>query len=189
MSNALTIEAPAGLPFIDSTREFDAPVAAVFRAHADPDLVSRWMGPRGYTMEVGTWDFRSGGAWSFVHRDPAGAQFRFRGTFHTVRENEFAVQTFEFEGVPDIVSIESMTFEALPAKPGEKGTGGRPRTRLRGHAVYPSLAARDGMLASGMDTGMREGYERLDEVLGELATDPAVDQNDDQPETRASALR
>lgn len=162
MSNALTIEAPEGLPFIDSTREFDAPVAAVFRAHADPDLVSRWMGPHGYTMDVGRWDFRSGGAWSFVHRNPEGETFRFRGTFHTVRPDEFAIQTFEFEGVPDVVSIESMSFEALPP-----GPGGTSRTRLRGHAVYPSVEARDGMLASGMETGMREGYEQLDEVLGE----------------------
>ncbi|MEH0108282.1 SRPBCC family protein [Tersicoccus sp. MR15.9] len=165
MSNALTVEAPEGLPFIDTTREFDAPVAAVFRAHADPALVARWMGPHGYTMDVGAWDFRSGGAWSFVHRNPAGETFGFRGTFHTVRENEFAVQTFEFEGVPDVVSIESMTFEALPAEPGGDEPDGAGRCRLRGHAVYPSVEARDGMLASGMETGMREGYDRLEELV------------------------
>ncbi|GGC85635.1 activator of HSP90 ATPase [Tersicoccus solisilvae] len=164
MSNALTIEAPEGLPFIDSTREFDAPVPAVFRAHADPDLVRRWMGPRGYTMDVGAWDFRSGGSWSFVHRNPAGEEFRFRGTFHTVRQDRFAVQTFEYEGVPDVVSIESLTFEPLPA-----GPGGGSRTRLRIHAVYPSVEARDGMVASGMEGGMREGYEQLEELLRDQA--------------------
>lgn len=182
MSNALTIEAPEGLPFIDSTREFDAPVAAVFRAHADPGLVSRWMGPHGYTMEVGSWDFRSGGAWSFVHRNPAGNEFRFRGTFHTVRENEVAIQTFEFEGVPDVVSIESMTLESLPAETGGKGPGRMSRTRLRVHAVYPSVAARDGMVASGMENGMREGYERLEELLATgTATPGTQDQDDAQP--------
>ena len=81
--------------------------------------------------------------------------FAFNGTFHSVRENEFAVQTFEFEGYPDVVSIESMTFEDL-------GDG---RTRLRGHAVYPTVEARDGMVASGMDRGVCEGFERLDAIL------------------------
>ncbi len=75
--------------------------------------------------------------------------------FHTVRPNDFAIQTFEFEGFPDVVSIESMTFEDL----------GGGRSRLRGHCVYPSLEARDGMVASGMEPGMAEGYDRLDEVL------------------------
>ena len=78
--------------------------------------------------------------------------------FHTVRENEFAIQTFEFEGFPDVVSIESMRFEDL-------GDG---RTRLSGHSVYPTVEARDGMVASNMEAGMREGYERLDDVVAAL---------------------
>ena len=72
-----------------------------------------------------------------------------------MRDNEFAVQTFEFEGFPDVVAIESMTFEDL----------GGGRTRLRGWSTYPSVEARDGMVESGMETGLREGYERLDGVL------------------------
>jgi uncharacterized protein YndB with AHSA1/START domain len=72
-----------------------------------------------------------------------------------VRDNEFAIQTFEFEGFPDVVSIESLTFEDL----------GGGRTRLRGHSTYPSLESRDGMVSSGMETGMGDGYERLDDLL------------------------
>jgi uncharacterized protein YndB with AHSA1/START domain len=152
MSNALKVTAPEGLPFVDFEREFDAPVEAVFAAHRDPALVARWLGPDGYQIDMTEWDFRSGGTWNYVHRDPEGNTYEFRGMFHTVRENEFAIQTFEFLGYPDTVSIESMRFEDL----------GNGRSRLSGHAVYPTLEARDGMVASGMETGMREGYDRLE---------------------------
>jgi uncharacterized protein YndB with AHSA1/START domain len=155
MSNALKVTAPEGLPFVDFEREFDAPVEAVFAAHRDPALVAQWSGPDGYVADVTEWDFRSGGNWSYVHRDPEGNAYGFRGVFHTVRENEFAIQTFEFLGYPDAVSIESMRFEDL----------GGGRTRLSGHAVYPTLEARDGMVASGMETGMREGYDRLEALV------------------------
>jgi len=155
MTNPLHVEAPEGVPFIDATREFDAPVEAVFRAHRDPDLVTRWLGPGKYRMDLGRWDFTSGGSWAYTHTGPDGDEYRFRGVFHTVRENEFAIQTFEFEGYPDVVAIESMTFEDL-------GDG---RSRLRLHSTYPSVESRDGMVASGMESGMSEGYRRLDDVL------------------------
>ncbi|MCS0498399.1 SRPBCC family protein [Protaetiibacter mangrovi] len=155
MSNALTVTAPEGLPFVDFEREFDAPVAAVFEAHRDPALVAQWMGPNGYEADMQEWDFRSGGAWAYVHRDPSGNEFGFRGTFHTIRENELAIQTFEFLGAPDMVSIETAEFIDL-------GDG---RTRIRGHAVYPSVEVRDAIVEHGMETGMREGYERLEGLV------------------------
>lgn len=157
MSNPLKVEAPAGVPFIDWEREFDAPVDAVFRAHKEPDLVKQWLGPRRYEMDIDSYDFRTGGRYRYLHRAD-GEEYAFNGVFHVVRENEFAIQTFEFEGFPDVVSIESMTFEAL-----DDG-----RSRVRGHSTYPSMEARDGMVESGMEVGMSEGYERLDEVLAEL---------------------
>ncbi len=150
----LTVTAPEGLPFIDWQREFDAPVSAVFRAHTDPERVKQWLGPRGYEMTIQDWQATDGGRWSYVHND-GQADYAFRGTFHTVRENEVIVQTFEFLGVPDIVSVESVRFEDL-------GDG---RTRIVGHSVYPALEARDGMIASNMEHGMTEGYERLDDLL------------------------
>jgi uncharacterized protein YndB with AHSA1/START domain len=158
MTNPLSIDAPVGLPFIDFEREFDAKVDAVFRAHKEPELVKQWLGPRGYEMDIERYDFTSGGGYRYLHRDNQGEEYAFNGVFHVVRENEFAVQTFEFEGFPDVVSIESLTFEDL----------GNGRTRLRGHSVYPTLEARDGMVASNMEVGMSEGYERLDELLGSL---------------------
>lgn len=154
-TNPVTITAPEGLPFIDIEREFDAPVAAVFQAHRDPELVKQWLGPNGYEMQIERWDFRTQGGYRYVHVDPSGDRWAFNGTFHTVRENEFVVQTFEFEGVPDVVAVESMTFEDL----------GNGRTRLRGHSAYPSLEARDGMVQSGMERGVTEGFERLDAML------------------------
>lgn len=155
MTNALTLSVPEGEPFIDFTREFDAPVAAVFRAHSDPTLVAQWLGPNGYEMDVEVYDFRTGGRYRYTHRNPQGDEFHFNGVFHVVRENEFAIQTFEFEGQPDVVSIESIRFEDL-------GDG---RTRLTGHAAYPTQEARDGMAQSGMENGMSQGYERLDALV------------------------
>lgn len=155
MNNALHLTVPEGLPFIDFQREFDFPVADVFRAHAEPDLIKEWLGPRGMEMEIDHYDFRTGGTYRYIHSGPDGVPYTFTGVFHTVRENEFAIQTFEFGGYPDIVSIEFMTFEDL----------GDARCRITGHSVYPSMEARDGMASSGMEGGMTEGYERLDELL------------------------
>ena len=155
MTNPVTINAPEGLPFIEIIREFDAPVEAVFRAHAEPALVKQWLGPNGYEMDLERWDFTTQGGYRYVHRTPDGDAWAFNGTFHSVRENEFAVQTFEFEGMPDVVAIETIAFEDL-------GDG---RTRLRIHSTYPAVEARDGMVASGMETGLREGYERLDALV------------------------
>ena len=158
MTNPVTITAPEGVPFIDIEREFDAPVVAVFRAHAEPDLIKQWLGPNGYEMDIERYDFTSGGGYRYLHRNPEGQEFAFNGVFHVVRENDFAIQTFEFDGFPDVVSIESLTFQDL----------GNGRTRLRAHAVYPSLEARDGMVASNMEVGVTEGYERLDKVAASL---------------------
>jgi uncharacterized protein YndB with AHSA1/START domain len=155
MTHDLHVTAPEGLPYIDTERDFDAPVAAVFDAHRDPEKVRRWMGPDRLECEIPEFDFSTHGGWRMVHREADGTEYGFHGTFHTVRENDFAVQTFEFEGAPDQVSIEFLTFTDL-------GDG---RTRLSAHAVYPSLEARDAMVSSGMETGMAEGYRKLDGVL------------------------
>jgi uncharacterized protein YndB with AHSA1/START domain len=156
MSNALHVTAPEGLPFVETTREFDFPVEAVFGAFADPELFTQWNGPRYLEMTIQRHDFSTGGGYQYTHRDPSsGEEYGFRGVFHVVRENDFVIQTFEFDGVPDVVTIESMTFERLD--------GGR--TRITGHSTFPSVEARDGIIEHGMEIGMREGFERLGEVL------------------------
>lgn len=159
MSNALTVTAPEGVPFIDFAREFDAPVEALYAAHADPESLAVWNSPEGYTTQIGEWEFTNGGRWNMEQVSPEGERYGFRGTFHTVRENEFVIQTFEFLGYPDVVSIESLRFEDL----------GGGRSRVTGHAVYPSMEARDGMVASGMEDGMSDGYDKLEALLAERA--------------------
>ncbi len=149
------VDAPAGVPFIDITREFDAPVSRVFAAHADPALVAKWMGPDRLETDITEWDFVSGGRWSFQQTEPGGESYGFRGTFHTVRTDELAIQTFEFLGYPDVVAVETLRFVDLDDD----------RTRLEIHSVYPSLEARDGMVASGMEGGLTQGYARLDTIV------------------------
>ncbi len=155
MTHPVHVDAPEGVPFIDITREFDAPVSRVFAAHADPALVATWMGPDRLATDITEWDFVSGGRWAFQQTEPGGESYGFRGTFHTVRTDELAIQTFEFLGFPDVVAIETLRFVDL-------GDG---RTRLEIHSVYPTLEARDGMVASGMEGGLTQGYARLDAIV------------------------
>jgi uncharacterized protein YndB with AHSA1/START domain len=157
-TNPVTITAPEGLPFVEIVRDVDAPVEAVYRAHCEPDLVRQWLGPHGYDMVIERWDLRTGGGYRYVHVNEKGEKFTFNGVFHVARPNDLVVQTFEFEGFPDVVSIESLRFTDL----------GNGRTRLTGHSTYPSQEARDGMIADGMEKGVVQGYERLDTVLADL---------------------
>ncbi|MET0933159.1 MAG: SRPBCC family protein [Mycetocola sp.] len=158
MTNPTTITLPEGLPFIEIVREFDAPVEAVFRAHTDPELVKNWLGPRGYEMEIDRWDLRPGGGYRYVHRD-GDDEYWFNGVVHSASIESGIVQTFEFEGFPGVVSLESQKLEDL----------GNGRTRVIGHSVYPTMEARDGMAASGMEQGVNDGYERLDELLAKVS--------------------
>jgi uncharacterized protein YndB with AHSA1/START domain len=124
------VTADPGVPFIDITREFDAPPDLVFRAHTDPDLLVQWLGGDKYEMIVDRYDVRDGGTWRYVHRDGQGNDWGFHGVFHGTPTPEGMVQTFEFEGAPGHVSLDTLTLEDL---------GGR--TRVRIHSVHRSRAA------------------------------------------------
>jgi len=151
------IDAPAGVPFVDITREFDAPLELVRRAWTDPDLIKQWLGPRKYEMVIEQWDARAGGAYRYVHRDDAGNEFGFHGVFHS-NDPDNMVQTFEFEGMPGHVSLDKLALEDI----------GGGRTRASIHSVYQSLEDRDGMVQAGMGDGVNEGFERLDELLAKM---------------------
>ncbi len=142
------------LPMIRITREFDATPEKVFRAHTDPELVVHWLGPRGLEMEIDHYDCRTGGSYRYLHKGD-GEEYGFHGCFHDVRPSELIVQTFTFEGFPDIVVLEKLVLTDLD--------GGR--TRLVATSLGDSFEDRDAMIASGMEVGVREGYERLDELL------------------------
>jgi uncharacterized protein YndB with AHSA1/START domain len=148
-----TITAHPGTPFIDVIREFDATPAQVYRAWTDPDLVPQWLGPRGIETELIEYDLSPGGHYRYIQRD-ANGEYGFRGVFHTVVHNERIIQTFEFDGAPDQVSLESLTLEDLDG-----------RTRVHTHAVFSSVESRDTAIASGMEHGIRDSMERLDEIL------------------------
>lgn len=151
-----TIEAVPDLPIVRTTREFDAPPERVFDAHVDVDKVTRWLGPRRLRMTVQRWDAVTGGGYRYTHADDDG-EYRFFGSFHEVRAPERIVQTFTYEDWPDAVALEIMTLTALPGD----------RTLLTVTSVCDSLEDRDAMLASGMETGVNEGYDQLDELLAQ----------------------
>jgi uncharacterized protein YndB with AHSA1/START domain len=142
------------VPLVRITREFDAAPEKVFRAHTDPELVARWLGPRNLEMRVDHYDCRTGGSYRYRHVRGQD-EFGFHGSFHEIRPNELIVQTFTYEGEPDGVALERVIFTDL-------GDG---RTRLAATSLVDSFAARDAFIAGGMEVGVREGYERLDEVL------------------------
>ncbi len=151
------VTAEPGTPYIDFTREFDAPRDLLFRAHTDPELLVQWLGPRRLTMVIDRYDVEDGGKWRYIHRDQDGTEYGFHGVFHGTPSPEGMVQTFEFEGAPGHVSLDWLTFEERDG-----------RTVLHGHSVFQSVQARDAMVQSGMEGGLSEAYERLDELIPEL---------------------
>jgi len=153
----LTVVAEPGKQEIFMTRLFDAPRELVFRAYTDPALIGRWWGLRQNKTHIDEMEARPGGRWRFVETDPQGNEFAFHGVYHDVVGPERIVQTFEFEGMPGHVIMETATFEDV---------GGR--TKMTAQSVFQSVEARDGMVASGMEYGAEQGYQQLDELLATL---------------------
>lgn len=136
------------------TRVFDAPRELLFKTFADPKLFSKWWGPRRLTSEIEKMEVRPGGSWCVLQRDGAGHEFAFHGVYHDVVSPERMVQTFEFEGAPGHVLLQSATFEDLGGK-----------TRLTMKSIYESIEDRDAMVQTGMESGALESMERLAELL------------------------
>jgi len=159
-ANTTNILAEPGKQEILVTREFDAPRELVFKAFTDPKLISQWWGPRTLSTEVDEMDARPGGRWRFINRDAEGNEYAFHGVYHEILAPERVIDTFEFEGLPEKghVVLETMKLEALP--------GGR--TRLTAQSVFQSVADRDGMLQSGMEDGVNDTYDRLEELLKKM---------------------
>lgn len=153
-----TIEADPEVPLIRITRDFRATPAQVLRAHTDPELYAQWVGPKDLSTRIEHWDARTGGAWAFVNIGPDGEEYSFHGSFHDVTEDR-VVQTFTFDGWPEGVSLETLRLEDL-------GDGW---TRLHATSLFDSFEGRGGMLESGMDVGVHEGYAALDAMLADGA--------------------
>jgi uncharacterized protein YndB with AHSA1/START domain len=151
------ITAEPGMPQIIITREFDAPRDLVFRAHTDPELLVRWLGPRDLALTVERYDVRDGGRWRYVHTDHEGNSYGYHGVFHGDPTPDAIVQTFEFEGAPGHVKLDTTTLEQHGGK-----------TLVRTVSAFPSVADRDAMIASGMERGTHDSAERLEELLAKL---------------------
>jgi uncharacterized protein YndB with AHSA1/START domain len=149
------IEADPTVPVIRITRDFRATPAQLLRAHTDPELYARWVGPDSVGTRIDYWDARTGGSWRFVGTR-GDDEFAFRGCFHEIREDRI-VQTFTWEADPDGVSLETLRFEEL-------GDGW---TRLHAQSLVDSFSGRDAWLRSGMETGVNEGYAKLDRMLAD----------------------
>lgn len=160
MTKETTITAEPGRHDYFITREFDAPRELVFKAFTDPELVSKWLGPHGLKMTIEKYESKDGGSYRYIHEDQKGNRHFFRGVNHEVLAPERIIGTFEYEGLPERghVALQTATFEDLP--------GGR--TRFISQSLFQSVADRDGMLRSNMERGVKQGFERLDEVLAGL---------------------
>jgi uncharacterized protein YndB with AHSA1/START domain len=159
-NNPTKITAEPAKQEIIITREFDAPQELVFKAFTDPELYVQWIGPRGLTMTLGTFESRNGGSWRYIQKDPDGNEYAFHGVNHEVLSPERIIGTFEFEGLPEKghVVLQTARFEALPEN----------RTKMTSQSVFLSVADRDGMLQSGMEEGVNDSYDRLDELLEKM---------------------
>jgi uncharacterized protein YndB with AHSA1/START domain len=156
-ANTVTVSLPSDHE-ISLSRDFDAPRELVFEAFSKPEHVARWWGQTDSTLPVCEMDFRPGGAWRFVERAADGSEYGFRGAYRDIVRPERITWTFEFEGAPGHIVVETMTFEDL---------GGR--TRIIGTSVFDTVEDRDEMYNSGMARGASEAYDRLDVVLQTLA--------------------
>jgi uncharacterized protein YndB with AHSA1/START domain len=160
IGNGLVITAEPGKQELILTRTVDAPRTAVFKAQTDPALIPQWWGPRRFSTVVDKMDPRPGGMWRFVQRDAEGNVYAFKGVYHEVVSPERIVYTFEFEGTPGHVSLESVTFEELGN-----------RTKMTDKVIYQSVEDRDDMLRSGMEEGARETMDRFAELVEKIGTE------------------
>lgn len=151
------ITAEPGVPLIVTEREFDAPRDLVLRAYTEPDLIVQWMGPRSLTMRIEEFDVRHGGRWRYVATDAEGNEFGFHGVFHGTPSVDGMVQTFEFEGAPGRVALDTLVL-----------TERDDRTLVRTVTAFQSVEDRDAMVASGMEAGVHESVERMEELLARL---------------------
>ena len=154
VTNKTAIIAEPGTQNVVITRVINAPRDRVYLAYVDPELFKQWVGPRELTMNLVEMNTTPGGRYRYTHADAEGNEYGFRGVFHDLKENESIVQTFEFEGMPGHVCLESLRLE--------DADGG---TLITATSVFQSVEDRDGMVQSGMETGVNDGYEKLEELL------------------------
>lgn len=156
-SSSLVVRLPSDREIL-MTRVFDFPRRLVWEAHTTTEHIRQWWGPRRTRLAICEMDFRPGGAWRFVDRRDDGKEYGFRGVYREISPPERIVWTFEFDGAPGHVSVETLTLVETDGK-----------TTLTVRSVFDTAEERDAMLQSGMEAGARETWERLAEYLEELS--------------------
>ena len=156
-SNHASITAEPGIKEVIIIKEFEADRDLVFKAFTDPYLYAQWIGPKGLTTRIDRFEPRNGGSYRFIQKDKDGKEYAFHGVYHEVLIPERIISTREFEGLSTRghVELDTTTFESLPGN----------RTKLTIQAVFQSIVDRDGMVNSGMEKEIDEGFERLEELL------------------------
>jgi uncharacterized protein YndB with AHSA1/START domain len=149
----LTVTTPSDREIV-MTRIFDAPRDLVFAAHSSAEHMKQWWGPRKYETISAEIDFRPGGKWRIVHRGPDGEEYGFHGEYREIVRPERISWTFEFEGAPGHITVETLTLEEHEGK-----------TTLTAQSVADTVEERDAMLESGMTEGAAETFDRLEEYL------------------------
>lgn len=155
MTEKLTAE--PGVPQLTGARAFQAPPELLFRAWTEPDLLVQWLGPRRLKMTVDHYDVRHGGTWRYVHTEEDGTEHGFRGVFHGMPSPDGIVNTFEYEGAPGHIQLDTVRFE----RQGDQ-------TLMHMNTVFQTIEARDAMLEHGMEEGWNESLERLDDLLAKM---------------------
>jgi len=156
-NNPTEIIAEPGKQGIIIKREFNAPRELVFKAFTDPGLYTEWIGLRGLTTILEIFEPKNGGSWRYIQRDQDGNEYAFHGVNHEITAPERIISTFEFEGLPEKghVILDTARFEELPDN----------RTKLTTQSVFQTVEDRDGMIQSGMEEGVNDSYNQLDELL------------------------
>jgi len=150
----MKLVAEPGKHELTTSRAFNAPRELVFRAFIDPALVPKWWGPRHYTTEVDRMEAQKGGIWRYIQRSPQGEEFWFNGVYHEIVFPERIIFTFEYEGEPGHVLLETLTFTE------RDGT-----TTVTDSSVFQTVADRDEMIQSGMESGAVDTWDRFEEML------------------------
>jgi uncharacterized protein YndB with AHSA1/START domain len=143
---------------IVTERVFAAPRERVWSAWTDPALIVRWWGLRESETRVDELDLRPGGSWRFVELKDDGSEAAFRGVYREVSPPQRLVYTFEYEGWPGKVLVDTVELEELDGA-----------TKVVVHSLFHTTEERDGMIEAGMEKGLVQGYEALDELFAELA--------------------
>jgi uncharacterized protein YndB with AHSA1/START domain len=159
-SDLTDIIAESGRQDVIITRVFDAPRGLVFKTCTDPNLIPEWWGPKNLTTAVDVMEVKTGGIWRFVQRDADGNEYAFHGVYHEVLPPERLVYTFEFEGMPGHVLLETVRFEEMDG-----------RTKMTDRPVFQTVEDRDGAIQSGMGQGASESMDRFSKLLEKLVKD------------------